>query len=88
MGDVGVVVFVHRDFFEHDAALGFDIGRIDPASGDHLADHINGQRHVVGEHPCVVARAFFCGECVEVATDLFNCCGNLERATRRCSLEE
>ena len=76
--DVDVVVFVHRDLLDHDAAFRINVGRIDSSSGDHVPEDIDRERHVIGQDARVVTRAFLGGKCIEVAANLFDFGGNFE----------
>ena len=78
MCDVDVVVFVHRDLLDHDAAFRINVGRIDSSSGDHVPEDIDRERHVIGQDARVVTRAFLGGKCIEVAANLFDFGGNFE----------
>ena len=85
---VAGVVLGHGDLFEDDAALGVDVLLADQRAGEHVADHVDGQRQVGVEHPRVVAGVLLGGERVHLAADRVDRGGDVERAAPLGALEQ
>lgn len=66
---VARVVLRHRDLFEDDTALGVDVVLEDQRSGEHVADHVDGERQVGVEHARVVAGVLLRRERVHLTAD-------------------
>ena len=86
--DVVGVVVVHRDLVEDDVALGLDVLVGDRRAGDHVAQHVDGQRQVLVEDPRVEAGVLLGGEGVELAAHRVEGDGDVERRALRGALEE
>ena len=81
--DVGWLVLVHRDLFDHDLALGVDVleGRLH----DHLGDHVECILEVTIEEARVDRRDFLVGGSVDLGTDRVEELVDLSsRSTCRC----
>lgn len=86
--DVARVVLGHRHLFQDDAAFGLDVVRADQRAGEHVADHVDGQRQVGVEHPRVVAGVLLRGEGVHLAADRVQGGRDVQRAAPLGALEE
>src|SRR5699024_8410519 len=67
--DLDRVVLAHRQFFEDDAAFTVELGLVHFGRGDHIDDHVGGDRQVGVEHPCEVARVLLAGGRIGLSPD-------------------
>ncbi len=86
--DVARVVLGHRHLLKDDAALGVHVLGADQRAGEHVADHVDGERQVGVEHPRVVAGVLLRGEGVHLAADRVQGRRDVQRAAPLGALEE
>ena len=86
--DVVGVVVVHRDLVEDHVALGLDVLGGEQRAGDHVAEHVDGQRQVLVEDPRVEAGVLLGGEGVELAADRVEGDRDVQRRALRGALEQ
>ena len=84
---VGVVV-VHGDLVEDHVTLGLDVLGRDRRGGDHVAEHVDGQRQVLVEHPGVEAGVLLRGEGVELPAHRVERHRDVQRRALRGALEQ
>src|SRR4051812_33817587 len=82
------VVVVHGDLFEDHAALAVDVVRYEQRRRDHVADDVDGERHVDVQHPRVVAGVLLGGERVELTADRIELGRDRQRVASPRALEQ
>lgn len=67
--DIRRIVVGHRELFEDDAALGFELLGVENGRGHHVGEHLDRHRQVAVAHLRVVAGVLLGGERVVFAAD-------------------
>ncbi len=82
------LVFDLPNLLEDDALFAADIGREEARVEEHIAEEVDGEGHVLGKHPGVVAGRFLIGEGVQLPADGIQRLCDIARRARSSPLEQ